>query len=254
MEQARTNIRNRVDAFGVGEPDIVVSGTTIEVQIPGLAQGSIEPRSQIRYCLVGPDDENYGCAETERAAADALAELTVVPQVAQVCLDDDSGAQVECFPSEEIAKLGKRAITAAPTADAGASASPSASPSPDGGGDAFCLVSTTGEQLDCYPTRKEAEAVRDALTIEVTERPTASPTAPERRTRPRAHPPRRPRLRPTHRHRHRYRRRPRRRRRPPRSPGCRSQRTIFPAASERRRPRGRRSATRRSGRSRPCTA
>jgi preprotein translocase subunit SecD len=169
MEQARTNISNRVDAFGVGEPDIVVSGTTIEVQIPGLGQGSIEPRSQTRYCLVGPDDENYGCAETERAAADALAELTVVPQVAQACLVDDSGAQVECFPSEEIAKLGKRAITVAPKADAGASASPSASPSPDGGADAFCLVSTTGEQLDCYPTRKEAEAVRDALTVEVTE-------------------------------------------------------------------------------------
>ena len=46
MERARSNISNRVDAFGVGEPDIAVSGNTIEVQIPGLAQGTIEQRSE----------------------------------------------------------------------------------------------------------------------------------------------------------------------------------------------------------------
>ena len=38
MEQALENIRNRVDAFGVGEPDIALSGTTIEVQIPGRSR------------------------------------------------------------------------------------------------------------------------------------------------------------------------------------------------------------------------
>ncbi len=46
MDQALTNIRNRVDAFGVGEPDIVLSGNTIEVQIPGLTNGTIEERQQ----------------------------------------------------------------------------------------------------------------------------------------------------------------------------------------------------------------
>ena len=40
MEQALENIRNRVDAFGVGEPDIVLSGDTIEVQIPGAAEAT----------------------------------------------------------------------------------------------------------------------------------------------------------------------------------------------------------------------
>src|SRR5688572_16299119 len=88
MEQARSNIASRVDAFGVGEPDIVVSGSTIEVQIPGLGQGRIERRAEARSCLVGPDGENYGCADDEQAAADALAELTVVPQAAEACLVD----------------------------------------------------------------------------------------------------------------------------------------------------------------------
>ena len=174
MEQARTNITNRVDAFGVGEPDIVVSGTTIEVQIPGLGQGTIEERAESRSCLVGPDDENYGCAETEQAADDALAELTVVPLVAEACLVDAAGTEVECFPTEEIAKLAKRAITVAPRVDASAtpsaSATPGSTPSPAGGNDeAFCLIGTTGEQLDCFPTRKEAEAARDELTVEVTQ-------------------------------------------------------------------------------------
>ncbi|HEX7246845.1 MAG TPA: hypothetical protein VF351_01960, partial [Actinomycetota bacterium] len=173
MEQARTNIANRVDAFGVGEPDIVVSGSTIEVQIPGLGQGTIERRAEARSCLVGPDGENYGCTEDQQAAADALAELTVVPQVAEACLVDPSGAEVECFPTQEIAKLAKRAITVAPQADASATPSTSVSPSPGnaGGGDAqrFCLVGTTGEQLDCFGSRKEAEAARAELTVEVTQ-------------------------------------------------------------------------------------
>ena len=52
MEQALGNIRNRVDAFGVGEPEIVLSGDTIEVQIPGLTKGTIEERKKTQYCLV----------------------------------------------------------------------------------------------------------------------------------------------------------------------------------------------------------
>ena len=72
MEQALSNIRNRVDAFGVGEPDIVLSGDTIEVQIPGLTKGSIEERKKTQYCLVGEDDTNYGCADTQEAAQTAL--------------------------------------------------------------------------------------------------------------------------------------------------------------------------------------
>ena len=44
MQRALENIRNRVDAFGVGEPDIALSGTTIEVQIPGAAEATVQRR------------------------------------------------------------------------------------------------------------------------------------------------------------------------------------------------------------------
>ncbi|MDH4111368.1 MAG: protein translocase subunit SecD [Actinomycetota bacterium] len=169
MERARTNISNRVDAFGVGEPDIAVSGSTIEVQIPGLAQGSIEERSQKRYCLVSPEGENYGCSETEQAAADAFAELTVVSQVAEACLVDDAGTQVECFPTAALARAGKAAITVAPRADDGATAAPSPSAAPPPGDAKFCLVSQTGEQLECYGSRKEATAAQESLRVDVTE-------------------------------------------------------------------------------------
>ena len=132
MEQARTNISNRVDAFGVGEPDIAVSGTTIEVQIPGLGQGTIEQRAEQRSCLVGPDDENYGCAESRgRRRARRSPSSTVVPQVAEACLVDDAGTQVQCFPTEQLARAAKGAITVAPRIEPGASAS--ATPSPAAG-------------------------------------------------------------------------------------------------------------------------
>ena len=167
MEQARTNISNRVDAFGVGEPDIAVSGTTIEVQIPGLAQGTIEQRSQQRFCLVGPDGENYGCADSRGTAEEALAELTVVPQVTEACLVDDAGTQVQCFPTEQLARAAKGSITVAPRTEPSASASASPAPAADGG--AFCLVNAAGEQGECFPTKKDAEAARDGLRVEVTE-------------------------------------------------------------------------------------
>lgn len=170
MERARTNISNRVDAFGVGEPDIAVSGNTIEVQIPGLAQGTIEARAETRYCLVGPDGENYGCAASQRAADDALAELTVVPQVAEACLVGPDGEQVECYATEELAEASKAAITVAPRADVTPTSTPGASPSPAASEDGFCLVSAAGQQLDCFPTKKEAEAAQKALEVEVTER------------------------------------------------------------------------------------
>jgi len=168
MEQARTNIANRVDAFGVGEPDIAVSGTAIEVQIPGLGQGTIEQRAEQRFCLVGPDEENYGCASSRDTAERALAELVVARQVTEACLVDDAGTQVQCFPTEQLARSAKSSITVAPRAESNASASPT--PAGDGDNDgSFCLVNAAGEQGECFPTRKDAETARDALRVEVTE-------------------------------------------------------------------------------------
>ena len=155
MEQARTNIANRVDAFGVGEPDISVSGNNIEVQIPGLSQATIEQRAESRHCLVGPEGENYGCASTRQEADDAHAELTVDEQIAEACLVTDDGTQIECFPTEQLARAGKDAMTVAPAA---------------GDESGSCLVSATGEELECFPTRREAQAAKDSLQPQVTER------------------------------------------------------------------------------------
>ena len=65
MNQALENIRNRVDAFGVGEPQIAVSANTIEVQIPGAANGTVDKQAKDQYCLVGQGQTNYGCADTQ---------------------------------------------------------------------------------------------------------------------------------------------------------------------------------------------
>ena len=51
MNTALENIRNRVDAFGVGEPDIALSGTTIEIQIPGLSDSTVEERTADLQCI-----------------------------------------------------------------------------------------------------------------------------------------------------------------------------------------------------------
>ena len=86
-----------------------------------------------------------------------LAELAVAPQVAEACLVDGSGT------GGVLPERGRREAR-----EAGEHGGPDASPTP-AADDAFCLVSATGQELECFPTRKEAEAARDALAVEVTE-------------------------------------------------------------------------------------
>jgi preprotein translocase subunit SecD len=175
MEQALENIRNRVDAFGVGEPDIVLSGNTIEVQIPGLTKGSIQERRKDQFCLVGSDDTNYGCSGSKATAGDAIDELQVEAQPSQACIEDAGGSQLECFGSTEEADAVKGSLTITPKAASSAtptpSASASASASPAAGGEgAFCLSDPTGKEFGCFETKAKAQAGQKALTVEVTER------------------------------------------------------------------------------------
>ena len=83
METALENIRRRVDAFGVGEPDIFLSGNTIEIQIPGASDSTVEQRTVDLTCL-GDDETTYGCGTEEEVDA-ALAGLEVTSQPSQVC-------------------------------------------------------------------------------------------------------------------------------------------------------------------------
>lgn len=178
MEQALGNIRNRVDAFGVGEPDIFLSGTTIEVQIPGLAQSQIETREADLSCLVGEEDANHGCADDEATANDVLAELEVTWSPAEVCLIGGDETELECFATEEEAANARLLYTVDPKASSTPSPSASATPSPTASpsvgptlpADEYCITNGAKEELACYDTEAEATQVLEGATSEVTER------------------------------------------------------------------------------------
>jgi preprotein translocase subunit SecD len=200
MEQALENIRNRVDAFGVGEPDIALSGNTIEVQIPGSADATVRRRSADLFCLEG-EDLIHGCSESEDDVRDVLGSLEVQDQPSEVCVVDGEGEEIECFSSRTQADTFLAGVQVGPrpeptpsssgTPSPSATASPSAGPSP--AASAYCLTQATGERIRCFETRAKAEDAKDALEITVTERsycilpappepsptpsPSASPTA-----------------------------------------------------------------------------
>jgi protein-export membrane protein SecD len=188
MEQALENIRNRVDAFGVGEPDIALSGTTIEVQIPGAAEATVQRREADLYCLEG-DDLIHGCSEDQDDVRDVLESLEVQAQPSEVCVVDGNGEQVECFSSQAQAEtflagvqVGPREGSPSTSATATPSASPSASPSagPSPAASAYCLTAPTGDRIGCFKTRAQADAANEALKVEVTERShCVLPAAPE---------------------------------------------------------------------------
>ena len=185
MNQALENIRNRVDAFGVGEPQIAVSGTTIDVQIPGGANGTVEQRAKTQYCLVTKDQTSYGCAPDQATAEAALAELEVVSVPSQVCLNDPDGKQLACYASQSEADLAKSSTTVQPKASAGPSASPStgqsASPAPTSAGS--CIVDSTGQELACYPRRRRLRPRRRGSPPRLPSASTASRLRPRRRRR-----------------------------------------------------------------------
>jgi preprotein translocase subunit SecD len=177
MQRALENIRNRVDAFGVGEPDIALSGTTIEVQIPGAAEATVQPRKADLFCLEGADLIN-GCSKNEGDVRDVLTSLDVQAEPSQVCVVDGDGKQVECFSSRAQAETfltgiqvgPKESPSASPTPSASVSpsSSPSAGPSP--AASAYCLTAPTGDRIGCFKDRAKAQAAKDAMKIEVTKR------------------------------------------------------------------------------------
>ena len=196
MEQALENIRNRVDAFGVGEPDIALSGNTIEVQIPGSADATVRRRPADLFCLEG-EDLIHGCSEAEDDVRDVLESLEVQDQPSEVCVVDGEGQEIECFSSRAQADTFLAGVQVGPkpeptpstsaTLSPSATASPSAGPSP--AASAYCLTQATGEQIRCFETRAKAEDAKDALEVTVTDRsycilpappepsPTPSPSA-----------------------------------------------------------------------------
>ena len=169
METALENIRRRVDAFGVGEPDIFLSGTTIEIQIPGASDSTVEERSVDLTCL-GDDEATFGCGTQEEVAA-ALAGLEVTSQPSQVCIVTADGEDLDCLSDQQQADTALAGYSVQPETDADASASPSASVAPSEGPDApaasYCLTDAEGEQPVCFDTKSEADDALDGLDTEV---------------------------------------------------------------------------------------
>jgi protein-export membrane protein SecD len=186
MQRALTNIRNRVDAFGVGEPDIALTGTTIQVQVPGLTKSSIETRPKTQYCLIGSAGKVYACGTTQAAAAAGLKVLEVKGIPNNICIEDKNGKQLKCYGSQTEADTALSSLTvaaqASPTPPPGPSGSPSgaaspaatttpsASPSGVGPGtapSAYCVTDGAGTQLACRPTQLEAKALQKTFKTRV---------------------------------------------------------------------------------------
>jgi protein-export membrane protein SecD len=178
MQQALENIRNRVDAFGVGEPNIALSGNTIEVQIPGLSDSTVQQRSVDLQCIADPKGATYGCASDAKAPTTALQGFEVTSKDTKVCIYAGSD-QLQCFESQSAADAAQKGITPAPKTSTSASASASAStseiPSPSpttsqGPGSklgAYCLTDISNTELKCYADFAAAQAAFKSMTTKV---------------------------------------------------------------------------------------
>lgn len=166
MTRALENIRRRIDAFGTAEPQLLVSGTNIEVQIPGLARGAVEPRAVERYCLRDAGAMDYGCFDTAQAATDALDATEVQEVLRSVCVTGAVwGEQPPCFPT---AKDARAAVKALAVAAGTSSATPTPAPSAGAGPapvTSFCVTGTRLATDPCYDSQSDAQAAVDAAGV-----------------------------------------------------------------------------------------
>ena len=170
MNQALENIRRRIDAFGTAEPQLFVSGTNIEVQIPGLARGSVKERPTDQFCIVGEGQQTFGCFDTQTAADTEFKAAAVKPFVQTVCLTGDIwGSTPPCFGTQADADAAIKAITVAPGPAPSTVPTPSSSgtgPEPASG--QFCLSGTGLGTDPCFDSRSAAQGALDAVGSKVT--------------------------------------------------------------------------------------
>lgn len=170
MDRALENIRDRIDAFGTSEPQLFVSGTNIEVQIPGVAGGEVQPRAISRHCIRDDLGIDWGCFEDRATADSTLADAAVVENVIQVCLEGEplTGAE-PCFPTQEDADAAFESLSVGPRPTP--SPDPSATPSPalvPGGApdvESFCLLGDGLRGDLCFATRRAAEAALAQIAV-----------------------------------------------------------------------------------------
>src|SRR5437867_5226046 len=152
LDQAVDNIRNRVDSAGVSEPEIFVTGTNIEVQLPGLARGSIRPENKTQYCLIGAEGQSFGCYTDQIEADNTLGTAKVQEQVQTVCIVQGDGTVTQsCTGTQKDADTELKAIT------------PQKQTTGDNKGK-WCLQDTNGVQFGCFDTKKAANDAQSGLT------------------------------------------------------------------------------------------
>ncbi|HEX2426192.1 MAG TPA: protein translocase subunit SecD [Actinomycetota bacterium] len=182
MERALENIRRRVDAFGVGEPLLYLSGTNIEVQLPGLARGTIQQRPIDRYRIVDQKDVPYGTYTGKDAADTALQKLAVAPGAQTFCLTGDiySGTTTggaspapspspgttstgPCFGSRKDANTVLSKITVVPASKA--SPAPATGTTKNG---SYCLNGTQLQTAPCFDSKEAATQAKSGIRLDVT--------------------------------------------------------------------------------------
>ena len=153
MNQALENIRNRIDAFGTAEPLLFVTGTTIEVQIPGLARGTIREEAKTQYCLTDDQDNAYDCFPHQEDANKELDGASVQPVVSSVCLTGDFwGDAAPCFGSQSEADATIKAMEVKKEQGQ------------------FCLSGSGQSQDPCtFKTRQDAQAALDGVSTTATQ-------------------------------------------------------------------------------------
>jgi preprotein translocase subunit SecD len=190
MERALENIRNRVDAFGVGEPLLFLSGNTIEVQLPGLARGSIVERSKDQYCMEDEGGSVYRCFASQSEAATELDATSVNTVLNSVCLSGLAGFDdsPQCFGSRKDAKSAVDGISVSKEsgkwclAATGLATDPcfdskdAANAALDGIGttisQSFCVQGSKDETLSteagpaCFPEESQAEEALSAISVQ----------------------------------------------------------------------------------------
>jgi preprotein translocase subunit SecD len=154
MERALENIRNRVDAFGVGEPLLFLSGNTIEVQLPGLARGTPQKRAKDQYCLMSRADQPYGCFPTQSDAQTTLSGTSVKPILNSACLTGLPGFDTspQCFGAVADAKAAIKAIAVAKQSGK------------------WCLTGTGLATAPCFDTKAKADAAKAGIGTNLSQR------------------------------------------------------------------------------------
>jgi preprotein translocase subunit SecD len=142
MDRALENIRNRIDAFGTAEPILYVTRNNIEVQIPGLARGTIVERQGTRYCILDASETSFGCFDRESEAQDVLDAAAISPVTQSACLTGRlfGSEDPPCFGTEEEAQAAIDALEVRKREGQ------------------FCVTDTGLTTDPCFPSRDEAES------------------------------------------------------------------------------------------------